>query len=90
MVDYNMQCIKMENVGIFKKIVSDATKYYSDTLLIRLKYIQNEGAYMMLKKYLDNDKLIELQAINNTLFDVDLDGLQKIHESLNEITFVKK
>ena len=89
MIDYELECMKDNNVQELKKILSQASQYYKDVFKIKLKahFINQPKIYEYLVQHIENDRLIVLQALFTLMFDCNTQGLEFFYSALeNSIT----
>ena len=84
MIDYELECMKDNNVQDLKKILSQASKYYSDTFKIKLKqhFLNHPEKYNYLIEHIEHGRMVSLQALFTLMFDCNTKGLEFFYDAL--------
>jgi hypothetical protein len=86
MVDLELEAMRDGNIQDVKKILSEASKYYEDTLKRRLKrHFDKENmplAYDDLVSHAEHERMVSLQAVFALLFDCKSRLLEYFYEQI--------
>lgn len=86
MIDYELESMRDRNIQDVKRILSDASKYYNDTLTKRLKkHFEKENmirAYEDLMFHSEHERMVSLHALFTLLFDCRTQLLEYFYEKI--------